>query len=260
MEGKQFSSSQRRRHLRARRARALPARRAPLLHLRGRPGEPGRRLHLGGVRPAHQRRARRRLGQPGQPHGDDDRQELRRDPGGRRADRRRRGAARRTSSAAFDDRRRPDRPAPAEGGASPRRCGSSARSTSTSPTPSRASSRATTSASGSARSCTSPRRRSPTSTRCSSPFLPHSRQRGRPRCSAARATSRRCRAIEEVDDLDGGPAYPVITGDYSGTPRLGAPRRRARHAGREADAGLHQARPVGRRRGARPAGGSGRTA
>jgi methionyl-tRNA synthetase len=25
--------------------------------------------------------------------------------------------------------------------------------------------------------------------------------------------------IEEVDDLDGGPAYPIITGDYSGTPR-----------------------------------------
>jgi methionyl-tRNA synthetase len=24
--------------------------------------------------------------------------------------------------------------------------------------------------------------------------------------------------IDEVDDLDGGPGYPVITGDYSGTP------------------------------------------
>ena len=59
----------RRRHLRARRALALPAGRAALLHLRGRTGEPGHRLHLGGVRPPHQRRAGRRLGQPGQPHG-----------------------------------------------------------------------------------------------------------------------------------------------------------------------------------------------
>ena len=73
MEGKQFSSTPRRRHLRPRRAGALPAGRAALLHLRGRAGEPGHRLHLGRVRAAHQRRAGRRLGQPGQPHGDDDR-------------------------------------------------------------------------------------------------------------------------------------------------------------------------------------------
>jgi methionyl-tRNA synthetase len=25
--------------------------------------------------------------------------------------------------------------------------------------------------------------------------------------------------IDEVEDLDGGPSYPVITGDYSDTPR-----------------------------------------
>jgi methionyl-tRNA synthetase len=25
--------------------------------------------------------------------------------------------------------------------------------------------------------------------------------------------------IEEVEDLDGGPAYPIITGEYSATPR-----------------------------------------
>jgi methionyl-tRNA synthetase len=25
--------------------------------------------------------------------------------------------------------------------------------------------------------------------------------------------------IEEVDDLDGGESYPIITGDYTGTPR-----------------------------------------
>ena len=24
--------------------------------------------------------------------------------------------------------------------------------------------------------------------------------------------------IEEVDDLDGGPSYPILTGDYSGVP------------------------------------------
>ena len=36
------------------------------------PENSGQRLHLGGVRPAYQRRARRRLGQPGQPHRDDD--------------------------------------------------------------------------------------------------------------------------------------------------------------------------------------------
>ena len=39
------------------------------------------RLHVGGVRASHQRRAGRRLGQPGQPHRQPDRQELRRDPG-----------------------------------------------------------------------------------------------------------------------------------------------------------------------------------
>ena len=49
----------------------------------GRPGEPGHRLHLGGVRPPQQRRAGRRLGQPGQPHDLDDGQEPRRDPGRR---------------------------------------------------------------------------------------------------------------------------------------------------------------------------------
>ena len=28
--------------------------------------------------------------------------------------------------------------------------------------------------------------------------------------------------IREVEDLDGGPAYPIITGDYSGAPAVGA--------------------------------------
>ena len=77
------------RHLRARLPVALRAGRAALLHRRRRAGEPGHRLHLGGVRAAQQRRAGRRLGQPGQPHAISMAQELRRDPGGRRADRRR---------------------------------------------------------------------------------------------------------------------------------------------------------------------------
>ena len=82
---------------------------------RGRPGEPGQQLHLGGVRPPHQRRARRGLGQPGQPHRDHDRQELRRDPRRRRARPPRTRRCSTPSQAAFGDGRRPDRPAPAEG-------------------------------------------------------------------------------------------------------------------------------------------------
>ena len=60
--------------------------------------------------------------------------------------------------------------------------------------------------------------------------------------------------IDEVDDLDGGAPYPIITGDYASAPDLAAAPGRAGHAGREADAGVHQARPLRRRRGARPAG------
>ena len=203
--------------LRPRRARALPARRAALLHLRGRAGEPGQQLHLGGVRAAHQRRAGRRLGQPGQPDRDDDRQELRRDPGGRRPRADDDQALLDTVEAAFGDGRRADRAAPAEGGARPRRCAPSPRSTSTSPTARRGSSRATTSASGSARSCTSPRRPSPTATCCS-----------RRSCRTApnavdlvlggAGDVAPMPEIREVEDLDGGPAYPILTGDYSGFP------------------------------------------
>ena len=78
-----------------RHAGPLPAGRAALLHLRRRPGDLRLRLHLGGVRAAHQLRAGRGLGQPGQPDRDDDRQELRRDPARRHAGARRRGRARR---------------------------------------------------------------------------------------------------------------------------------------------------------------------
>ena len=76
---------------------------------------------------------------------------------------------------------------------SPRRCGSSARSTPTSRAPSRSSSRATTSASGSRRCCTRSCSACPTSTRC---WRRSSRTRptGSTRCSAATARSCRCRA------------------------------------------------------------------
>ena len=89
MEGRKFSSSRQRRHLRPRLPRPLRRRRAALLHRRRRAGEPGHRLHLGGVPAPQQRRARRRLGQPGQPHGVDGGEERRRRPDARRADRRR---------------------------------------------------------------------------------------------------------------------------------------------------------------------------
>jgi methionyl-tRNA synthetase len=68
------------RHLRPRRAGPLPAGCVALLHLRGRPGEQRLRLHLAGVRHPDELRARRRLGQPGQPDGVPHRQERGRDP------------------------------------------------------------------------------------------------------------------------------------------------------------------------------------
>ena len=81
------------------------------------------------------------------------------------------------------------------------------------------------------------------------------RNAGARACSAAPASSRRCRGSTRSSDLDGGAArYPIITGDYAGDAALGVgARSTAGHAGRQADAGLHQARPVDRRRGARPA-------
>ena len=72
------------RALRRRLPGPLRARPAALLHLRRRPGDLGRGLHVGRVRDPQQLRAGRGLGQPGQPHGHDDREELRRDPGRRR--------------------------------------------------------------------------------------------------------------------------------------------------------------------------------
>ncbi|CAA9248300.1 MAG: Methionyl-tRNA synthetase, partial [uncultured Actinomycetospora sp.] len=59
----------RHRHLRRRLPARVRPRRPALLHRGGGPGEPGQRLHLGRVRPAHQLRAGQRVGQPGQPVG-----------------------------------------------------------------------------------------------------------------------------------------------------------------------------------------------
>ncbi len=59
--------------------------------------------------------------------------------------------------------------------------------------------------------------------------------------------------LDEVDDLDGGAGYPVITGDYTGAARWERSPARGRHAGRQADPGVHQARHRRGRRGAGPA-------
>ncbi len=94
MEGKKFSSS----HGIVIYVRdflvALPGRRPALLHLRRRPGDRRRGLHVGRVRAAHQRRVRGRLGRPGQPHRRHDPQALRRSPRARRAEGDRPGPAR----------------------------------------------------------------------------------------------------------------------------------------------------------------------
>ena len=69
MEGKPVLHLARPRHLRARRALALPARRAPLLHVRRRHRRARTPTSPGASSSAQQLRARRRLGQPRQPHG-----------------------------------------------------------------------------------------------------------------------------------------------------------------------------------------------
>ena len=215
------------------------------------PGEPGRRLHLGGVRPPHQRRARRRLGQPGQPHRDHDREELRRDPrageltaedtalldqveqafvtvGDLVARHRQKaaiGEAMRTVVGGEQVRLRPGA-VEAQG----RRPARAARHR--------------------------PARDRPVRGRLQRAPRAVPARLGRTRstaCSAAAATSRRCRGSRRSTTSTGARAYPIITGDYPQHARLGpAPADRG-HPDRQADAGLHQARPGGRRRGARPA-------
>jgi methionyl-tRNA synthetase len=52
------------------------------------------------------------------------------------------------------------------------------------------------------------------------PFLPHAANRVHRQLGGEGEFVPMPR-IEEVDDLDGGPGYPIIAGDYSGTPRWG---------------------------------------
>ena len=84
--------------------------------------------------------------------------------------------------------------------------------------------------------------------------VPAARARSRSTsCSAAQGCTRRCREIVEVDDLDGGRRYPVLTGDYTvGTTWESAPIAGGPAAG-AADAGVQEARRVDRRGGAGPA-------
>ena len=77
-------------------------------------------------------------------------------------------------------------------------------------------------------------------------------QRRRRGLRRRRATSRRCRASTRSTTSTAAPAYPIITGDYTTAPAWERHADRRRHAGREADPGLHQARRRRRRRGAGP--------
>ena len=163
MSGSKFSTSRGTRHLR----RGLPARvrpgRAALLHLGRRPGDPGHRLHLGRVRPPDQLRAGQRVGQPGQPVHLDGAQERRRHPAPGGAD----GGRRRAEGVVAQGVRHRGRapgPGPGSSWRRARRCGSSPRRTSTSPTRSRGSSRTTRR--GATRCCTPRCRWSTTPTRC----------------------------------------------------------------------------------------------
>ena len=207
MEGRKFSSSRAGRHLRARLPRALRRRRAALLR-RGRwPGDPRCRLHLGGVRPAQQRRARRRVGQPGEPD---------RSRWPRRTSARSRRPATLTEADrdAARDRRRPAfgtsatllEQLAAEGRRFRRRCASWLRPTSTSPTgaveaedddPARK-----------APCCTSACRRSATCNTILTPFLPHSAQQVHETLGGTGEWSG-LPEIREVSE-EGNADYPVI--------------------------------------------------
>ena len=105
----------RHRHLRRGLPARVRARRAALLHRGRRPGEPGQRLHLGRVRPAHQLRAGQRVGQPRQPLDLAGVQERRRDPGADVAGPGRRGPARAVAGR-VRHRRRPPRAVPVQAG------------------------------------------------------------------------------------------------------------------------------------------------
>ncbi len=181
---------------------------------------PGHRLHLGGVRPPQQRRAGRRPGATSSTA---------------RCRSRRRTSARSPRPVELTDADRDLLPRPGrvrvgrcatravadEGRASPRRCASSPRPTSTSPTRRRGSCARRT-RSGCATILHVALQAVSDCNTLLSPFLPHSAQQvhellGRDR--RARAGSPSC---VEVDDLDGGPAYPVLTGDYDSRRAVGA--------------------------------------
>ena len=109
------------------------------------------------------------------------------------------------------------------------------------------------SASGSARSCTWWRSASPTCNTILSPFLPFSANAVDAVLGGSGEVQPMPR-LDEVDDLDGGsratrssPATTPARPGWERTPDRG------RDADRQADAGLHQARPGRGRRGARPA-------
>ena len=84
------------------------------------------------------------------------------------------------------------------------------------------------------------------------PFLPHSAN-AVDRVLGGAGDVAPMPEIREVEDLDGGPAYPILTGDYSGFPAWERRPVVPGTHGREARAGVHQARPVRGRRGAGPA-------
>ena len=180
------------------------------------PGEPGQRLHLGGVRPPHQRRAGRRLGQPGQPHRDDDRQELRRDPAGRRADGR---ATRRCST---PSRRRSARVGELIGRHRQKAALAEAMRTvaevnkyvsDSAPWKLKGDDERERLAHDPARHRAGGRRLQPAAR-----AVPAAQRERRRRVLGGAGDVAPMPEIREVDDLDGGPAYPILTGDYSGFP------------------------------------------
>ena len=248
MEGKKFFLA-RRRDLRARHARALPARRAAVLHLRCRAGEPGQRLHLGGVR-------RRTNGELVAGWGNlvnrtatmvaKNFGEIPQRGRARAADQ----DSRDTVQAGFDtvgdliarhrQRRR-----------SPRRCGSSARSTSTSPTePYKLKGDERARAAGH-----DPARARAGVSDCNmilAPFLPHA-PTWSTRASVASGEFAPMPRIEEVDDLDEGRG--ALPGDHRRLHGGPAWERARSWSGRRSEAGpiFTKLDDVGRRGGARPA-------
>ena len=100
---------------------------------------------------------------------------------------------------------------------SPRRCGPWPRSTSTSPTARPGSSRATTSATGSATILHVTAQAVADCNLLLAPFLPHSAN-AVDRVLGGTGEIAPMPEIREVEDLDGGPGYPILTGEYSGIP------------------------------------------